>query len=97
MSDWRATTDYRLWRVAVIRRDSRCVICNSLKGRNAHHINSGAYFPKLRFNVDNGITLCRDCHTQFHCNFKNSFKEKCTEKDWNNFLELVKYLKEVLC
>ena len=37
MADWRKTRDYRQWRAAVIRRDSRCVICGSLQNRQAHH------------------------------------------------------------
>jgi len=28
----------------------------------------------------------------FHCNFKNSYREKCTQKDFLNFAELFKYL-----
>lgn len=91
--NWRNTKEYRRWRARVIRRDSKCVICNALKGRNAHHINSGSYFPKERFDIENGITLCRTCHTEYHCNYHNSFREKCTIKDWNNFKCLVQYIK----
>lgn len=90
---WRKTRDYRLWRVAVIRRDSCCVICGSNQRREAHHVKNGAHHADGRFDVDNGVTLCRECHTQLHTNFKNSFREKTTEKDWINFCNLVEYVK----
>ena len=93
--DWRRSKEYRLWRVSVIRRDSRCVICDSLIGREAHHINHSTYFPEQRFLVENGVTLCRKCHSQFHTNYKSSFREKCTLKDFLNFKELIKYFKSL--
>lgn len=101
MSSWRKTRDYRIWRANVIRRDSRCVICGSLQNRQAHHIKDGSYHAESRFDVDNGVTLCGgsmdSCHTQFHCNFKNSFREKCEDKDWGNFIDLVTYVKGLEC
>ena len=97
MADWRKSRDYRLWRAAVIRRDGVCQICNARKHREAHHVKNGQHHPDSRFDVDNGVTLCRACHTQFHCNFKNSFREKATEKDWFNFLALVNYVKGLKC
>ena len=93
VQDWRRTKEYRTWRVLVIRSMPRCAVCNSMKKRQAHHKNSGSYFPDDRFNVNNGVTLCGTCHTKFHCDYKNSFREKCTEKDFNNFMQLVAYLK----
>jgi len=90
-SNWRKTREYRVWRVKVIRRDKKCVVCGSIKDRQAHHLNSGSYFPDERFDVDNGVCLCKECHINFHTNFKNSFREKCTKKDFDNFMDLYFY------
>jgi len=90
---WRTSKEYRAWRVSVIRRDGCCVICGSLTKREAHHINHSTYFPDLRFSVENGVTLCRNCHSQFHTNFMQSFRAKCTSKDFYNFVELTKYIR----
>lgn len=91
---WRHTREYRVWRASVIRRDTRCVICNSMDRRHAHHINHATYFPEERFDVENGVCLCGKCHSQFHNNFKRSTRTKCTRYDWDNFLCLVSYFKE---
>jgi len=91
MSDWRKTTNYRKWRAHVIRRDTKCVICSSRKKRAAHHIKNGSHHAESRFDIENGVTLCYKCHMNFHTNFKNSYREKCTEKDWYNFKMLMEY------
>jgi len=91
--NWRKTRAYRIWRALVIRRDKVCQVSGSNKYREAHHIADGSYHSDIRFDINNGVCLCRECHTQFHCNFKNSFREKCEKKDWLNFLDLVKYIK----
>jgi len=93
--DWRKTPEYRKWRIEVIRRDTRCKICNSLQKRDAHHINDGSSHALLRFDINNGVTLCHNCHTNFHTNFKSSYRQKCTDKDWNNFINLVQYIKSL--
>jgi len=92
--DWRNSKEYRVWRAKVIRRDKRCQICGSIKNRVAHHINHASYFPEQRFDVNNGVCLCKDCHINFHTNFKRSNREKCTRYDWDNFNCLVDYFKE---
>lgn len=55
--------EYKLWRTAVYERDKyKCVFCGSHKKLNADHIKPFSLFPELRFAIDNGRTLCVDCH-----------------------------------
>lgn len=60
----RGSLKYALWREAVYARDKyTCVLCGA-KGveLNADHIKSFSFFPKLRFEISNGRTLCVPCH-----------------------------------
>lgn len=60
----RKSKAYKIWRKQVFERDNyTCVICN-IKGGNLHadHIQPFALWPELRLNLDNGRTLCVDCH-----------------------------------
>lgn len=64
----RRGVEYRLWRDAVLARDKwTCQKCGK-KGDfiRAHHIIGFNDQPNLRTNVDNGITLCKQCHVSFH-------------------------------
>ena len=56
--------EYKQWRLLVFERDGyQCQGCANVGGYlTAHHIKSFAKFPKLRFGVSNGITLCEECH-----------------------------------
>ena len=57
------------WAIRVKERDNyTCQICgNSPSGKlNLHHLNAWKSFPEQRFDLDNGVTLCVDCHKEFH-------------------------------
>lgn len=65
----RRTVEYKRWRDAVYARDKyACQHCGDDRGGNlqAHHVESFADHPELRFAVENGVTLCRDCHEKLH-------------------------------
>jgi predicted restriction endonuclease len=64
----RSTLGIRLWRESVFSRDNyTCQKCKLSGGYlNAHHIKNFSKFPELRTAIDNGITLCKICHTRFH-------------------------------
>ena len=60
--------EYRLWREAVFARDNwTCQECQMRGGDlHAHHIQSFADHPELRFAIDNGKALCKECHIRVH-------------------------------
>lgn len=62
----RNTYAYRQWRNAVIKRDGCCHLCGSKNNLVAHHKKGFSEFPELRLDIDNGITLCHDCHVKLH-------------------------------
>jgi hypothetical protein len=55
---------YKQWRVSIFERDEyTCQVCRKVGGYlMAHHIKGWAEYPQLRYNKNNGITLCEDCH-----------------------------------
>lgn|SRR3990167_2830563 len=77
----RASSEYRLWRESVFKRDSwTCVWCNQRGVRlNADHIKPFSLFPDLRFAIDNGRTLCVDCHRKTDTYGTKVFKFKQNE------------------
>lgn len=69
----RNSPEYKAWRLAVYRRDNwSCVFCGvkctgakAKRGEviiHADHIKPFAEFPELRFDINNGRTLCDKCH-----------------------------------
>lgn len=60
---------YRKWRESVLIRDNyKCTNCGAKENLQVHHIKPFALYPELRFQIDNGITLCRSCHKEIHAN-----------------------------
>lgn len=57
-----------VWRREVYERDNyTCQLCESSSNElNAHHLNGWNWAVEERFDIDNGITLCVDCHGGFH-------------------------------
>lgn len=64
----RSYPEYTEWRKNIYERDDYvCQICGNKGGvLNAHHIEGYAKNPEFRIILENGITLCKDCHNNFH-------------------------------
>jgi hypothetical protein len=70
----RKSLKFRLWRERIFKRDNwTCQNCNIRGGMiHPHHVKPFSKYPKLRFRIYNGITLCKDCHQNKHKKIKLS-------------------------
>jgi Pyruvate/2-oxoacid:ferredoxin oxidoreductase delta subunit len=70
MKALRKTPKYDEWRFAVYKRDHyTCQYCKKHCASNdiiAHHLEDFRYHKELRYDVNNGVTLCRGCHLNVH-------------------------------
>lgn len=60
---------YSAWKLNVKKRDNfTCQCCGDKRGGNlvSHHLDGWDNFKEKRLDVDNGVTLCEDCHKDFH-------------------------------
>lgn len=69
---WKSGPDY-LWQRSVKERDNfTCQHCHTTTHLHAHHVKPQAAFPELMHDINNGITLCRDCHLDEHRRMKHA-------------------------
>jgi predicted restriction endonuclease len=77
---------YKQWRLSVYTRDKfKCQYpgCSINKKLNAHHIKTWADFPGLRYNINNGITLCKTHHDMIK-GMEESYSEAFLRIAYNN-------------
>lgn len=64
-SEKRFSRKYAEWREKIrIRDEFKCKKCGSEKALHVHHIVPWKEREELRFDVENGIILCRSCHAK---------------------------------
>lgn len=80
---------YREWQADVYKKDwYTCQCCGCGKDLRAHHILNFSDHVSLRYDVENGITLCKDCHDVY---YKGSFHNKYNTKN-NTPTQLEEYI-----
>lgn len=82
----RKSKSYKTWRAEVFDRDDyTCQKCKVRGGRlEAHHIHDFSSYEDARTDVNNGVTLCKEHHKEFHSIFGNQYS--------NNAYQLIGYL-----
>ena len=64
MQDIRKSPEYQSWRQDVKKRDENiCRICSVERNLYVHHIKPLATYPQFAIDLDNGLTLCGNCHS----------------------------------
>jgi hypothetical protein len=72
----RKSPEYIAWRTTVFIRDGKkCVKCDSKKDIEADHIKPRTFYPELTLDINNGRTLCHECHAKTP-NYFNSHMTK---------------------
>lgn len=90
---------YREWREQVFKRDNyTCHDCGAKKTYlQAHHEKHVKDYPELIYDVNNGITLCVECHQKKHPELKLNIKKSQEDgershnqchsvRGWKNFI-----------
>ena len=84
----RAGTENAVWRKKVFERDDHtCQVCGAKNELQAHHIHRYSEATHLRYNICNGITLCKTCHhrvTGHEARYAVQFALKALENAKNN-------------
>lgn len=83
----RLSAKYKIWRKNVFERDAyTCMICDKIGGEiNPHHIENYAINKEKRYDVNNGITLCKECHFQFHKKYGTKYNNIMQINEFKNF------------
>lgn len=89
----RTRSIYRKWRLSVFERDNyTCESCGKKSGNGkkiilqAHHIEQFSENKEKRYDVNNGVTLCKECHIYQHPHLlKQEIAAKRLEQEVLNF------------
>lgn len=82
----------------LLRDNFTCKVCgnNNRDSIQVHHLNGYNWCKEKRTDETNGITLCNNCHKNFHLKYGNGNNTKEQFEEWCGYaLNLLKYEKEL--
>lgn len=84
----RMSFEAREWKIKVKAAfGNRCFLCGSPKNVHIHHVESYKLHPELRYNVQNGVCLCKEHHTQYHVDFLGGYCVPATKESFTRYME----------
>lgn len=73
-----------LWSLLVRRKYPACIVCGKTEGLNAHHcIKRKAQSKGVRWLINNGVSLCWDCH------FNYVHGQRADKPWWDRYIALL--------
>lgn len=65
------------WAKKVKERDGyQCRECGSRENLHAHHLLPKAEYPDFQYDIENGVTLCLECHEKIHSWMKGKYYDR---------------------
>lgn len=79
----RAYPEYYDFKKSVLFRDGyKCVCCGKNYELKVHHLDGFDNFPEKRLDLDNAVTLCENCHKNFHLVYGRGSNTKEQFESW---------------
>lgn len=71
----RGSIKYKEWAYAVKKQANfTCGKCGQVGGKLvSHHLEPFWEYPESRFDIDNGVCMCKECHDAFHVEFGRKY------------------------
>ena len=84
----RLIPEYNEWKNKVKERDNyTCKVCGKHGGKLcSHHLDGYNWCKEKRFDVENGVCLCDECHTKFHNRYGRGNN---TKEQFKEFIEII--------
>jgi len=78
------------WKVACLKQwGNRCCVCGR-EATTVHHFFPKGCYKNLKYEIENGVPICNDCHKRHHSNGDKEIHKKIVEKRgevWYNKLK----------
>jgi len=79
----RFNLEYRMMKRNVLSRDNyKCVCCRKDYKLEVHHLNGYDKFEDERYDVNNAVTLCKNCHDNFHARYGKGNNTREQFEEW---------------